>query len=95
MSVAARLGAGAVAALLLAGCLHHPPGGVSGGGDDACGAGSRAYLIGQDDRVLAGLTLPSLTRILYPDTPRTEDYSPQRLNIEIDANGIIFAVTCG
>ena len=52
-------------------------------------------LIGQDDDVLAAMTLPQGTRFIYPGTPVTEDYRPSRLNIDIDQFGQITGVWCG
>jgi Peptidase inhibitor I78 family len=76
-------------ALGLAACVAEPP------EQNACGAAGMQYLVGQDDDVLAATTLPRGTRLLYPGTPVTEDYSPGRLNIDIDQSGAITGVWCG
>jgi hypothetical protein len=79
-----------VSALMLGGCvMSEAP------GPNACGAAGMQGLIGQDDDVLAAMTLPQGTRFIYPGTPVTEDYSPSRLNIDIDQSGRITGVWCG
>jgi hypothetical protein len=84
-----RLGA-AVAVLALAGCVmaEEPDG-------NACGAAGMQGLVGQDRAVLAAMTLPVGTRVITPDMAITEDYSTQRLNIDLDAAGRISRVWCG
>lgn len=62
---------------------------------NACGASGMQNLIGKDDDVLAAFTLPQGTRFIYPGTPVTEDYRPDRLNIDIDQSGVITGVWCG
>lgn len=85
MRVALLLGA-----LMLGGCVmsEEPE-------QNACGAAGMQGLIGQDDDVLAAMTLSQGTRFIYPGTPVTEDYSPSRLNIDIDQYGLITGVWCG
>ena len=39
--------------------------------------------------MLAAMTLPAGTRVIEPGTKVTRDYRPDRLNIEIDAAGVI------
>lgn len=77
-------------ALLLgaAGCVPTQPA-------DTCGAGRLSYLVGQD--VAAAYQLPPgpPVRVLFPATPRTEDYNPARINIEVGADGFITTVWCG
>lgn len=74
--------------LALAGCVAAPE-------ENACGAAGMQDLVGQEDDVLAAMTLPQGTRFIYPGTPVTEDYSPARLNIDIDQSGRITGVWCG
>ena len=52
-------------------------------------------LIGRDDDVLAAMTFPQGTRLIYPGTPVTEDFRAERLNIDIDRTGRITGVWCG
>lgn len=77
-----------VTLLALAGCVTVPE-------ENACGAPGLQNLVGQDDDVLAAMTFPAGTRLLYPGTPVTEDYRPSRLNIDIDMSGTITGVWCG
>lgn len=62
---------------------------------DACGAAGMQDLVGQSRDVLAAMTLPAGTRVIEPGTKVTRDYRPDRLNIEIDAAGVIVRVACG
>lgn len=64
-------------------------------GPDACGASGMQGLIGQDRAVLAAMTLPLGSRVIAPGMAITEDYSPQRLNLDLDARGRITRVWCG
>jgi hypothetical protein len=52
-------------------------------------------LIGQPESVLAAMTFPEGTRIYRSGDALTMDYRPDRLNIEIGADGTIIAVSCG
>ncbi|MBS3981521.1 MAG: hypothetical protein KGZ77_17250 [Rhodobacteraceae bacterium] len=52
-------------------------------------------LVGRDDAVLAAMTFPQGTRLIYPGTAVTEDYRPDRLNIDLDATGRITGLWCG
>lgn len=69
--------------------------------ENACGAASLQYLVGQPATVLAAMTFPSPTRIIEPGMAVTMDYSPERLNIwlaegRVLAEGnVIERVTCG
>lgn len=76
-------------ALGLAGCVAATP------DENACGAAGMQDLIGQEDDVLAAMTFPQGTRFIYPGTPVTEDYRPDRLNIDVDQSGRIIGVWCG
>ena len=75
---------------LLAACA---PGGALPG-PDACGASGYRGLVGQP---LAAVTLPAALndRVIRPGTPVTMDYDPTRLNLRLDAEGVIVAVDCG
>lgn len=68
---------------------------VPSGPTDTCGATHLSYLIGQDASAVYRLQPGPPIRILYPATPRTEDYSPARANVDIGADGIITNVWCG
>lgn len=60
---------------------------------DICGASQYAALIGSN---FAAVTLPAEAniRIIQPDTVVTHDFRPDRVNIIVDANGVITAVEC-
>jgi hypothetical protein len=62
--------------------------------EDACGASQYQSLIGTN---AAAVTLPADLphRILGPNDAATMDYSPGRLNIMTDDNGVIIEVKCG
>lgn len=81
---------GAVAALALAGCVA-----VEEPGPNACGADGMQDLVGRDKAVFAAMTLPMGTRIIEPGMAVTEDYSPSRLNFDLDDRGRITRVWCG
>lgn len=76
-------------ALGLAGCVAAAP------DPDACGASGMQNLVGRNASALAAMTLPQSTRVIYPGTPVTEDYRPDRLNIDIDQSSRITGVWCG
>ncbi len=59
-----------------------------------CGAEKLQDLIGQDASVLEGMTFDKPLRVMHPGMAFTADYSPDRLNIEVDADGIIARVWC-
>lgn len=62
---------------------------------DACGASALQGLVGQPAQVLAAMTFAQPLRVIRPGQPVTMDYSPARLNIEIDASEKISRVSCG
>ena len=72
---------GILAAMLLAACQ---PGMPDGAGPDSCGAAVLQGLVGQPATVLDRMKFAGPTRILRPGMAVTMDYSPSRLNIEID-----------
>ena len=79
-----------IGALMLGGCVM-----PKAPEQNACGAAGMQNLVGQKDDILAAMTLPQGTRFIYPGTPVTEDYRPNRLNIDIDQSGRITGVWCG
>ncbi|NHB77905.1 I78 family peptidase inhibitor [Rhodobacter calidifons] len=62
---------------------------------DACGADGMQALVGQSRDVLAGMALPSGTRLITPGMAITEDYSARRLNIDLGPDGRIRRLWCG
>ena len=97
MSTIARFPRYAAAALLLglAGCQLALPEPAPGPAPTACGAPALQGLVGQDAAVLHAMTFAVQVRIIRPGDMVTEDYSEQRLNIEVDANEKISRVYCG
>lgn len=83
----------ASALILLAACVEEPP--VAIPGDDACGASALQSLVGQPAAVLETMRFAGPTRVIRPGMAVTMDYSPDRLNIEIDAAEVIARVVCG
>ena len=62
---------------------------------DACGAASLQRLVGQDMSALAAMTFPDTTRFISPGDAVTMDFSPTRLNFDLDEDGTILRVWCG
>lgn len=60
---------------------------------DTCGASQYQAMIGTN---IAAATFPAGPgiRVIQPDTPVTQDFSPQRLNVIVDANGVITSLEC-
>lgn len=58
---------------------------------DTCGASAYAQLVGQN---IAAVTVPEGTRTIAPDTAVTQDFRPDRLNIIVDAQGVIQRLEC-
>lgn len=63
--------------------------------DVACGAHALRYLEGEPRSSFDFDELDGEVRILYPGSISTSDYKPQRLNVNIDNNGIITKLSCG
>lgn len=80
----------AILALILAtsGCVPAQPA-------DTCGVRPLSYIVGQNAAATYQLPQGLPVRILYSATPRTQDFSPDRINIEVGADGVITSVWCG
>lgn len=63
--------------------------------DDTCGAGARLYLVGQRASEVDMDTLARNVRVIRPGDAVTEDYRPDRLNLDLDANDVILRPWCG
>lgn len=61
--------------------------------EDTCGATQYAGLIGSN---IAAVSFPAGApiRIIHPGEPVTQDLRPDRLNVILDANGVITALEC-
>ena len=86
-------------AILLAACAGDaapPPGAATppASADDPCGASDYAGLVGAN---VAAVTLPASLnhRVVGPGTVVTMDYVPERLNVEVDADGVVTGLRCG
>ncbi|MWD27726.1 hypothetical protein E0K89_009595 [Aquicoccus sp. SCR17] len=62
--------------------------------EDACGASGYSDLIGKN---LAAVTLPTdlNARVIKPGDMVTQDFVPERLNIETNELGVIENLRCG
>jgi hypothetical protein len=60
---------------------------------DSCGAAQYRSMIGSN---LAAVTFPADAgiRVIQPDSMVTQDFRPDRLNVIVDANGLITALEC-
>lgn len=64
-------------------------------GDDPCGAGKFAHLVGKPGENLNHGMLPAGSRILRPGMVMTMDYRGDRMNVVIDESGKVDRVYCG
>lgn len=62
---------------------------------EGCAKAAVAPFIGQTEAALAAVTLPAPVRVIPPKTPVTQDFRPERTNIDLDAQGRIVRVWCG
>ncbi len=60
-----------------------------------CGAAGYQNLIGQSADIFASMTFPAPMRIIKPGMAVTMDYSPNRLNVDLDARNQIVRFWCG
>jgi hypothetical protein len=82
-----------LAALALAACVTTPePVPID---TDACLASGSQNLVGQSADILAAMTFPIGTRLIYPDTAVTTDFNPERLNFVVGPSNRIEEVYCG
>lgn len=91
-------GLGLVAALAACAQMPQVPGmgeGTQMAGGDGCGAEARQDLVGQNVAVLNTADLPEGRRILFPGMVATQDFRPDRLNVEVDTGDTISRVYCG
>jgi hypothetical protein len=81
-------------AVLLAGCV---PIGVTPGtpGGDTCGSAAWQSYLGQPSAVLHSVRFQQPVRIIPAGAPVTQDFSPQRLNFDLDIRGNVVRVWCG
>ena len=58
---------------------------------DTCGASQYAAMVGTS---IAAATFPEGVRTIMPDTVVTQDFRADRLNVLVDANGVITGFQC-
>jgi hypothetical protein len=80
--------------LLLAACVQPAPPVQPEPDPDLCRASSYQGLVGQPRSVLSTMLLPAGSRVIGPNDAVTADFSPERLNIEIDQGGRIAKIAC-
>lgn len=61
---------------------------------DTCGAHRFQALVGMSADSIDQASLPPRTRIITPDMMVTQDFSPQRLNILVGADGKVGSLRC-
>lgn len=62
---------------------------------DTCGAKKFAQLVGQPQTAVAMAGITQEYRIIDPFSIVTQEYSPDRINVNVDGAGIITHLTCG
>lgn len=83
--------------LLLAACEPAPTGSLDPAMpslSDACGAAAHQGLIGQPADAWKAAGIKDTVRVIPAGSAITADYSPQRMNIELDEKNRISAVAC-
>lgn len=78
--------------ILLAGCVVIRSNDPGASAPDTCGARDFAAMVGTP---IAAATFPVGVRTIGPDTIITQDFVPARLNVLIDAGGVIVGFRCG
>jgi hypothetical protein len=81
--------AGIVGLVLTGACVPAPPAQAT-----TCDAEALRDLIGRNITVLQTMRFGVTVRIIGPGTMVTEDFSPDRLNIIHDQNGLITDIGC-
>lgn len=62
--------------------------------NDTCGAGALETLLNQPLETVE-TQLPETARILPPGSVMTQDFRPDRLNVNLDEDGVIVRIWCG
>lgn len=82
-----------LAGLALAG-ICFVGGAMAGDPVAACGADEMQKLVGQNIGAIEG-TFPEIARILPPNSVMTQDFRPDRVNVNLDEAGVIVRIWCG
>lgn len=80
------------ALLMLSACVAGPP---ATSPQDSCGASGFQGLVGQPGQIARMLMLDQPLRVIPQGSAVTMDYSPARINFELDGADRITAVRCG
>lgn len=81
--------------LVLAACVQPmPPAQPDITVPDDCKASTYQGLVGQSRSILTTMMLPAGARVIGYGDPVTADFSPERLNVEIDQGGRISKISC-
>lgn len=81
--------------LMLAACVEVPPPPAEPSvPEDSCNAAGYQGLVGQSSDVLRTMLLPAGTRVIGPNDAITEDFRPERMNLEIGVSGRIDKIGC-
>ncbi len=90
--------AGGMLALFLTGCVAPPKVPAPDAPPvlvPSCGAARLGGFVGQPVAALDPQYQPLVTRIIRPGDAVTEEFSPARLNVEVDGRDVITRVWCG
>ena len=60
----------------------------------SCGADTMQKLLGQNVETATDL-IPETARIIPPNSAVTQDYRPNRVNVNLDETGVITRIWCG
>ena len=81
--------------LALAACVEPVPAPAPVQPDtDKCKASTLQGLVGQPKSVLQTMLLPAGTRVIGPGDAVTMDFRPDRMNVEVGADGRIAKIGC-
>lgn len=72
-----------------------PPEALAAKSIKGCAAGQLGAVQGRHFTVLARVRLPGQLRVLRPGQGLTRDLMPDRLNVQVDGNGIVLRMFCG
>lgn len=62
---------------------------------DTCQMAEHRGLVGRDGASIDRSTLPANSRVICHNCPVTLDYSADRLNVQLDADGKVASLRCG
>ncbi|MBL8531733.1 MAG: hypothetical protein JNK94_08365 [Hyphomonadaceae bacterium] len=89
-----RVAAASLAVALCAACASTPPPEPAPPQEDTCGLARFAYLVGARAAEVNRDDLPPRARIIHPNQAVTMDFSADRLNLIVDAEGRVSEMRC-